>query len=364
MKGGPPARRKQAQLQMKFRHISYLMIGLLPFGAMSQPVAMPPTTTTAVPPNNAPPAEAPDKAQFSYALGFQYGVSVTNSMLRNQPGLDPKVDLDLSKFIEALANAISGGPITMSTNEVKKLLDQETAYQKQQVQEETRKLEAMGPENKAKGEKFMDEIGAKAGVTKLASGVVYEVIKEGAGEKPASNDVATLTMKAILIDGTDVLGLDHRPISISEPALPPGIREVLPMMKAGSHWMVYLPYLQAFGEKPAFQDARHGFKIGPYSAMIFDVELESFKAGPPPRATLPRRGGPTPPPPGVTANPQSAPAPDAAVSMPVTSSGIVRVPSAAEAERGEKPHIMTDAEVEAAKQEAAKQAATNAAAPK
>ena len=349
------------------------MIGLLPFGAMSQPAAMPPTTTTAaVPPTNAPPVEAPDKAQLSYALGYQYGVSVTNSMLRNQPGLDPKVDLDMTKFVEALANVMSRGPTTMSTNEVKKLLDQETAYQRQQVQEEIKKLEAMGSENKAKGEKFMDEIGAKAGVMKLASGVVYEVIKDGTGEKPASNDVAMLTMKGILIDGTEVLGVEHRPISISDPAWPQGLREVLPMIKAGSHWKIYLPYLQAFGEKPAFQDPKRGFRIGPYSAMIFDVELESFRAGPPPRATPPGRGGsPMTTTPSVTATPQSAPppmntTPPVGMASPpvVTSSGIVRVPSAAEAERGEKPRIMTDAEVEAAKQEAARQAATNAAAPK
>jgi hypothetical protein len=151
-----------------------------------------------------------------------------------------------------------------------------------------------------------------------------------------------------------MIKLEHQQVSISNPALPPGIREVLAMMKAGSHWKVYLPYPQAYGEKPAFQDPKHGFKIGPYSAMIFDVEVDSFKAAPPARGMPPGRGGPMTTPTGPAGS-----APGAMPGPPVTSSGIVRVPSAAEAERGEKPRIMTDAEVEAAKQ-----AATNAAAPK
>jgi FKBP-type peptidyl-prolyl cis-trans isomerase len=158
------------------------------------------------------------------------------------------------------------------------------------------------------------------------------------------------------------------------------------MMKAGSHWKIYLPYLQAYGEKSAVQDPRHGFKVGPDSELIFDVELESIRPSPPARGMPPGMGGaPMATTPGVTATPQPAhppmntTPPGAVVSMPVTSSGIVRVPSAAEAEKGEKPRVMTDAEVEAAKQEAAKQeaakqeaarqeaarqAATNAAAPK
>ena len=341
------------------------MIGLLPFGAMSQPAAMPPTmTTTAAAPTSAPPVVAPDKEQLSYAVGTYYARYLTNDIMQKL-GLEPKADLDLKELLSAFTNMVSGYPTTMDLEGAVKILQQQTAYQKQVVQEEIKKVEATGPENKAKGEKFMDEIGAKAGVTKLASGVVYEVIKDGAGEKPSSNDVATLTMRSTLIDGTKIMELVSTAVSISNQGLPPGVREVLPMMKAGSHWRVYLPYLQAFGDKPAVQDPKHGFKIAPYSAMIFDVEVESFKAGPPPRATPPARGAPTTATPGVTVTPQPAhpfmntTSPGGVISTPVTSSGIVRVPSAAEAEKGEKPRIMTDAEVEAAKK-----AATNAPAPK
>jgi hypothetical protein len=158
-------------------------------------------------------------------------------------------------------------------------------------------------------------------------------------------------------------------------------------MKAGSHWMVYLPYPQAYGEKPGIADPKHGWKVGPYSALIFDIELETVQKKPglaptrlppginslppginplPPRATTPAAAAPVPaaaaPVPAAAAPVPAAaapPLPVGMVSVPVTSSGIVRVPSAEEIQKGDKPRIMTDAEIEAAKN-----GMTNATAPK
>jgi len=39
------------------------------------------------------------------------------------------------------------------------------------------------------------------------------------------------------------------------------------MMEVGAKWKLYLPYQLAYGENGA------GGDIGPYSALIFDVEL-------------------------------------------------------------------------------------------
>ena len=50
----------------------------------------------------------------------------------------------------------------------------------------------------------------------------------------------------------------------------PGWTEALQLMPVGSKWTLYLPSNLAYGERGA------GGKIGPNSALIFDVELISI----------------------------------------------------------------------------------------
>ncbi len=340
------------------------MAGLLSSGAMAQPAAVPPANANPAPahPTLAPPAEvkpavAPDKGQLSDAVGVYYANNMKNDLM-GKLGLEPKVDLDLDRLFAAYSNVLAGSATTLNTQEAIKVLQQQQAYEKGRVQEEVKKITAMGPENKAKGEKFMDDIEKAPGVTKLASGLVYKVIKEGEGVKPAATDMATVSFRATLVDGTEVWKMEHASIPVTHQLIPPGVTEALTLMKAGSHWTVYLPYPQAYGEKPGISDPKRGFKVGPFSALIFDLELESVQPRPAPPAGAPagmRSGGPMTMPPGTPVTP-----PVTTVSPPVTSSSIVRVPSAEEMQRGEKPRVMTDAEIEAAK----KAAQTNAPAPK
>jgi len=357
---------------------------MLPFGAVAQvttpatnlPVVGPPAILA---PAEAKPPERPDKKQFSHALGIYYAQGVTNDMVRGKAGLDPKTDLDLGVFIETFSNVVVGVPMGTNMEELRQILKAENDYQTNRIAQEIEKLKTTGPENKVKGEKFMEEIAKTPGVTKLASGVVYKVIKDGDGDKPLSVDVGTLSFRASTVDGKEVWKIEHTPVLVNHQLLPTGMKEALLMMKAGSHWTLYLPYTQAYGEQPGIADPKHGFMVGPCSALILDVELESVqhRPSPPPMQMPPGMQppamaptAPPPMPPRASAPPSgaTAPAPVPAASLPVTSSSIVRVPSAVEMERGEKPRVLTDAEIEAAKAEAAaeaaKQAQTNSPAPK
>jgi FKBP-type peptidyl-prolyl cis-trans isomerase len=390
---------------MKFRQICFLTAGLASFGAMAQdkapatntPAGVPmvngnnftavltgkgPATNTpaGVPPTNAPPAEVkpavePDKGQLSYAVGVYYANNLKNDLM-SKLGLEPKLDLDMDRLFAGYSNVIAGSPTTMNTQEAIKVLQQQSAYQKERVQEEIKKITATGPENKTKGEKFMEDIAGAPGVKKLTNGVVYKVIKEGDGVKPASTDMATVSFHATLIDGTEVWKVEHASIPVTHQLIPPGVTEALTLMKAGSHWTVYLPYPEAYGEKPGISDPKHGYKVGPYSALIFDLELESVQPRPAPPAGAPpgmRSGGPMMMPPGTAVTPPGATVSPhvinidstPSISTPVTSSSIVRVPSADEMAKGEKPRVMTDAEIEAAKKAAQTNATTtNAPSPK
>jgi hypothetical protein len=51
-----------------------------------------------------------------------------------------------------------------------------------------------------------------------------------------------------------------------------GWTEVLPLIKVGSKWQVFVPAELAYGEKGA------GLKIGPNQTLIFEIELLSIES--------------------------------------------------------------------------------------
>jgi FKBP-type peptidyl-prolyl cis-trans isomerase len=334
---------------MKLKQISFLVIGLMSSGALAQdakPSVSPPAAPPAgaapagpalMPPSLAKPAEPPDKNDLSYAYGVYFAGLTSNSLARS--GFDPKVDLEISKFVEGYSNAIAGATMSMTFQQVTNLLNQETTYRREKVQEDIKKMLATGDENKAKGMKFMEENATAAGVTQLTNGLEYKVLKEGNGEKPATNDLATVSFTAKLIDGTEVLKVEHREIAVMAQGLPPGLGEALTMMKSGSKWTVFLPYQLAFNDQPALGSPMQAPKVGPYSALIFDVELESSRPKPPPPvrsappAVTPQVGVQNPGTPSVSLSPTRP--------GPQTSSDIVRVPSAEELKRGSNVEVMS-----------------------
>jgi len=134
------------------------------------------------------------------------------------------------------------------------------------------KEKAKGSENEAKGQAFLAANQKKEGVTTTASGLQYKVIKMGTGAKPTLNDKITAHYHGTLIDGTvfDSSVDRGQPASFPVSGVIPGWTEALQLMPVGSKWTLYLPSNLAYGEKGA------GGKIGPNSALVFDVELISI----------------------------------------------------------------------------------------
>ena len=122
------------------------------------------------------------------------------------------------------------------------------------------------------GINFLRENGKREGVTTLASGLQYEVIDDGTGPKPTIEDNVTTHYHGTLIDGT----VFDSSVDRGEPASFPvggvikGWTEALQLMAVGSKWKLYVPYDLAYGERGA------GPQIGPYSTLIFEVELISI----------------------------------------------------------------------------------------
>lgn len=121
----------------------------------------------------------------------------------------------------------------------------------------------------AEGEKFLNENAQRPEVKTLPSGLQYQIIKEGSGEKPTMMNSVLAHYHGTLIDGTvfDSSIERGKPAEFPVGGVISGWTEALQLMPVGSKWKLYLPYNLAYGERGS------GPKIGPYSALIFDVEL-------------------------------------------------------------------------------------------
>ena len=120
---------------------------------------------------------------------------------------------------------------------------------------------------------FMETNRARQGVKVTASGLQYEVLKEGNGAKPTTADSVTVHYRGELTDGRVFDNSYERgePLSFSLSRVIAGWQEGLQLMAEGSHYRLYIPYELGYGERGAGQD------IPPFSPLIFDVELIAVK---------------------------------------------------------------------------------------
>jgi FKBP-type peptidyl-prolyl cis-trans isomerase FklB len=126
-----------------------------------------------------------------------------------------------------------------------------------------------GGDNRTAGEQFLAANAKKEGVVVLDNGLQYEVLVEGNGAKPTVTDKVYTHYHGMLIDGTVFDSSVDRgePIEFPLNRVIRGWTEILQLMPVGSKWRVYIPYDLAYGAQGA------GAQIGPYSALIFEIEL-------------------------------------------------------------------------------------------
>lgn len=107
------------------------------------------------------------------------------------------------------------------------------------------------------------------GVTELPSGLQYLVIKEGTGAQPSINDKVKAHYKGALLDGKEFDSSFRRNQPFTAPlrSLIRGWQEVLPLMKEGSHWRLWIPSDLAYGDRGAGGDIPGG------ATLMFEVEL-------------------------------------------------------------------------------------------
>ncbi|HVZ56624.1 MAG TPA: FKBP-type peptidyl-prolyl cis-trans isomerase [Chitinophagaceae bacterium] len=122
------------------------------------------------------------------------------------------------------------------------------------------------------GQKFLAENAKRPGVKTTASGLQYEVLKEGTGVRPQATDSVVCHYKGSLLDGNvfDDSYSRGEPVTFKLDQVIKGWTEALQLMPVGSKYKLYIPYQLAYG-------TQDNGPIPGGSTLVFEVELLDVK---------------------------------------------------------------------------------------
>jgi FKBP-type peptidyl-prolyl cis-trans isomerase FklB len=189
----------------------------------------------------------------SYSLGRQVG---------DQFAADPFEGIDSKAIAAGVMDALAGTPSPISQDDFQRAFQEINEIMQAKEAERAQKAAA-------EGDAFLASNAKKEGIVVTASGLQYEILQPGSGEKPGAESVVSTHYHGTLIDGT----VFDSSVERGQPAQFPvnrvisGWTEALQMMPTGSKWRLYIPHNLAYGPQGS------GGKIAPYSALIFEVEL-------------------------------------------------------------------------------------------
>ncbi len=125
-------------------------------------------------------------------------------------------------------------------------------------------------EEKDKGAAFMQNNRTAEGVQTLESGIQYQILQTGSGEKPQLQDTIRAHYAGRLLDGTEFDNSYKRgkPFAAKITALIQGWQQVLPMMPVGSKWRLWIPSDLGYGDGGVGQAGIPGGAV-----LEFDIEL-------------------------------------------------------------------------------------------
>jgi FKBP-type peptidyl-prolyl cis-trans isomerase FklB len=211
-----------------------------------------------------------DAGKLGYSIGYEFGAELNSY----------DIDIDLESVFQAIRDAHGEREPRLEIAEMRQLM---MALQEKIRQERMEAFQRLAEENQAKADTFLADNRGKSGIVTLPSGVQYRVIEEGEGARPGLNDTVTVHYRGSKIDGREFDSSFRRgiPAVFQVNSVIEGWQEVLPLMREGAMWQVFLPPELAFGVRgdPPM--------IGPSEALQFDIRLvqigepENFEGGAP-----------------------------------------------------------------------------------
>ena len=194
--------------------------------------------------------------KVSYFIGQNFGKRLSGQGFK----------LDYNALLAGIQDAADGKtPKYPQTEEQAVMMQFQTAMQAVEAQRAEKNVQA--------GKDYLATNGKKQGVTTTASGLQYEVLKQGDGPKPKATDTVKVHYHGTLISGKvfDSSVQRGEPIEFGLNQVIKGWTEGVQLMPKGSKYKFTIPADLAYG-------ANGQGDIGPNEVLIFEVELLDFKS--------------------------------------------------------------------------------------
>ena len=191
----------------------------------------------------------------SYLVGMNIGASIMKDFS----------EANVSLLIKGLQDAMTK-QASMCSDPGNEMLNN-FFQQKQQAIQAQEEMNNMA--YKQVGEEFLAKNAKKSGVKVTASGLQYEVLKEGKGEHPVATSKVKVhyhgtTPEGVVFDSSVERG---EPISFGLDQVIKGWTEGVQLMKVGAKYRFYIPQELAYGPSSPSPT------IKPYMPLVFEVEL-------------------------------------------------------------------------------------------
>lgn len=198
-----------------------------------------------------------DEQKVSYGFGLQFGDQLRRNSFDG-------MDLD----------AVLAGVQHWYRHQQAALSDEEIgpSYQVIQARQQAKAAEMAGKREELASQ-FMAANAARDEVTTTDSGLQYEVLEAGSGNKPGPQSTVVTHYHGTLIDGTVFDSSLERgePAEFGVHQVIPAWTEALQMMSVGDKWRIACPPIIAYGEQGA------GDAIPPNTALVFEIHLIEIK---------------------------------------------------------------------------------------
>jgi len=194
--------------------------------------------------------------KLSYSMGFEVG-----NYFKGAGG-----DIQKELLLQGISDAYDGAKPALTAEEMV-AVQKEFAVKMQERQKTEMAL--MLTRNKAEGDAYLEGNKKKEGVTVTESGLQYEVITQGDGEKPKATDMVKVHYVGTTIDGKEFDSSIKRgePAVFNAGQVIKGWSEALQLMSVGSKLRLVIPSDIAYGEQGVAPS------IQPNSVLVFEVEL-------------------------------------------------------------------------------------------
>ena len=196
-----------------------------------------------------------DKGKLSYAVGWDIGEDIQRR----------GAEFDVETIIAAIRDSAAKNDPQVPAEEMVALL---TELQQKVRQEQAEAFQKLADDNQAAADDFLQKNLSKNGIVALPSGVQYRIIEEGEGSRPGMESTVKVHYRGSKINGHEFDSSFARGVPEEFPVntVLKGWQEVLPLMKTGATWQIFVPPELAFG-------ARGNPPVGPNEALMFDLKL-------------------------------------------------------------------------------------------